>query len=220
MTTLTTSGDAPPPYGWTDSTPTHAHAYLMPAVEAVLAPLGKGLQIVDLGCGNGALAGILAQSGHRVVGVDVSPDGIEIARRRYPGLDFRVGSVYDEGLAERLPQADVVVSLEVVEHLLYPRKLFSTAARTLRPGGTLIASTPYHGYLKNVAISLANGWDKHFTVGWDGGHVKFFSKATLRSMAAEAGFVEPRFRGAGRMPWLWKSMILVARAPRVGARIP
>jgi 2-polyprenyl-6-hydroxyphenyl methylase/3-demethylubiquinone-9 3-methyltransferase len=71
-------------------------------------------------------------------------------------------------------------------------------------------STPYHGYLKNLAISLVNGWDRHFEVHRDGGHIKFFSKRTLGRMAEEVGFGRQKFYGVGRLPWLWKSMILVA----------
>ena len=71
----------------------------------------------------------------------------------------------------------------------------------------------YLGYLKNLAIALVDGWDRHHAVGWDGGHVKFFSVKTLSAMAAEAGFTGIRFRFAGRFPPLPKSMCLVARAP-------
>jgi len=73
--------------------------------------------------------------------------------------------------------------------------------------------TPYHGYLKNLVISLVGGWDRHFQVERDGGHIKFFSKRTLRRMAEAVGFRNLRFQGAGRLPWLWKSMILVAQKP-------
>lgn len=205
-------------YGWRSAGPQGSHEYLLPAALAELARVGGGrpLRVVDLGCGSGHVAAELARRGHRVAGVDVSADGIRLAREAYgaelPGLRFHEGSVYDDDLAERLGgEADCVLSLEVVEHLYLPRALFAQAHRLLRPGGALVLSTPYHGYLKNLAISLAGGWDRHWGAGWDGGHVKFFSPATLRSMAAEAGFGEMRVRGVGRAPLLWKSMVLAAR---------
>jgi 2-polyprenyl-6-hydroxyphenyl methylase/3-demethylubiquinone-9 3-methyltransferase len=77
--------------------------------------------------------------------------------------------------------------------------------RHLKPGGVIILTTPYHGYLKNLALSLLNAWDKHFTVDWEGGHIKFFSPKTLSAMLKEAGFGEIEFRGAGRLPYLWKT---------------
>lgn len=73
-------------------------------------------------------------------------------------------------------------------------------------------STPYHGYLKNLALSVFNKWDKHHTPLWHGGHVKFWSRKTLTQLLEANGFKVTEFHGAGRLPWLWKSMILVAKA--------
>jgi 2-polyprenyl-3-methyl-5-hydroxy-6-metoxy-1,4-benzoquinol methylase len=103
-----------------------------------------------------------------------------------------------------------VVSLEVVEHLFYPKRLFEQSRKILVNGGALIVSTPYHGYLKNLALSLTNGWDAHFSVHWDGGHIKFFSKKTLVNMASREGFANIRFYSVGRLPGLWKSIIMIA----------
>lgn len=80
----------------------------------------------------------------------------------------------------------------------------------MKPGGTLILTTPYHGYLKNLALALTGKMDKHFTVDWDCGHIKFFSVKTLTQMVAEQGFRNIRFAFAGRCPYLWKSMVLCA----------
>ncbi len=202
-----------PRYGWNDAGRTEAHAYLLPALLWEVRALARGrvLRVVDIGCGNGAVASLLAEEGHKVTAVDASPDGIDIARAAYPHVRFELCSVYEDrlpGLA--VEPADCIVSIEVVEHLLYPKMLFEQSHRMLRAGGRLIVSTPYHGYLKNLAISLVNGWDRHFTVGWDGGHIKFFSKRSLTGMANAAGFKNIRFVGVGRVPGLWRSMILVA----------
>jgi len=59
----------------------------------------------------------------------------------------------------------------VIEHLFLPRALLRFAAKVLKPSGSLILSTPYHGYLKNLALALTGKLDKHFTVLWDGGHI-------------------------------------------------
>ena len=78
----------------------------------------------------------------------------------------------------------------------------------LRPGGTLILSTPYHGYLKNFVLAATGGLDAHFTALWDGGHIKFWSYKTLTALLKEAQFEGFHFAGAGRLPWLWKSMVI------------
>lgn len=200
-------------YGWLDAEHTGAHEYLIPALLDLVRGLAKGrpLRILDLGCGNGSVASRLAEEGHVVTAVDVSLDGIEIGRAAFPGVRFEVCSVYDDSLVELTGDGlDCVVSLEVVEHLFCPRRLLEQSHRILRTGGHLIVSTPYHGYLKNLALSLVNGWDRHFGVDWDGGHIKFFSKRSLSRMAVGAGFRACRFAGAGRIPGLSKSMIMVA----------
>lgn len=203
-------------FGWTQPGPTCAHGYLLPTILRLITNLSRGrlLTVVDLGCGNGYVTARLAKLGHKVIGIDVSSDGIEIARQAYPNIDFRVASVYDENLlAEFTGVVDCVVALEVIEHLFYPRKLLEQSYRLLRPGGAIIVSTPYHGYLKNLAIALVNGWDRHFEVERDGGHIKFFSKRTLSRLALEAGFRNLRCYGVGRLRGLWKSMILVGEKP-------
>ena len=106
-----------------------------------------------------------------------------------------------------------IISLEVVEHVYAPRDWARTLFNLTAPGGTAVVSTPYHGYLKNLAIALTNGFDTHFTALWDHGHIKFWSRATLTSLLEEAGFSVTGFARVGRIPALAKSMILVAQRP-------
>jgi 2-polyprenyl-6-hydroxyphenyl methylase/3-demethylubiquinone-9 3-methyltransferase len=91
--------------------------------------------------------------------------------------------------------------------------LIRNAFRLLKPSGHFIVSTPYHGWLKNVALALSGKMDNHFTALWDGGHIKFWSRETLSELLTEKGFTDLRFVGAGRVPYIWKSMILTARKP-------
>jgi 2-polyprenyl-3-methyl-5-hydroxy-6-metoxy-1,4-benzoquinol methylase len=169
-----------------------------------------GADVLDIGCGNGHLAGQLAALGHRVTGVDVARDGIEIARRTYPHLRFEAMSIYDPRLETIVvPNVTCVLAIEVLEHLFYPRRLFEVGRLLLPRGGVMIVSTPYHGYLKNLATSVVNRWDQHFTVDVEGGHIKFFSRRTLTTMASDEGFEVRGFRGVGRIPVFWKSMVVL-----------
>jgi 2-polyprenyl-3-methyl-5-hydroxy-6-metoxy-1,4-benzoquinol methylase len=196
-------------FGWRDPDESCAHRYLLPAVLAELA--GKAsMKVLDIGCGNGYVTAKIAGLGHDIVGMDVSRDGIEIARATHPGIRFELASVYDAKVSDLAGLVDCVVALEVLEHLFFPRQLFAVSYEVLRPNGVLILSTPYHGYLKNLAISILNGWDRHFAVEHDGGHIKFFSKRSLERMAVSCGFRRPRCRGVGRIPFVWKSMVMVA----------
>lgn len=123
-----------------------------------------------------------------------------------------MASCYDP-LAERFGSFEVVISLEVIEHIYYPRKFVGSVYDLLRPGGIIILSTPYRSYLKNLTLALAGKMDAHFTALWDGGHIKFWSVKTLAALLAEAGFIDITFRRAGRLPPLAKSMIAVAKRP-------
>jgi 2-polyprenyl-3-methyl-5-hydroxy-6-metoxy-1,4-benzoquinol methylase len=197
-------------YGWASEAADPAHVYLLPAILRALPR--SPVDIVDLGCGNGAIAGVLARRGYRVTGIDQAEDGIALARKANPALTFHCASVYDD-LLKLVVQADVVLASEVIEHLYRPKMLLAAAHKVLRPGGLIIVTTPYHGYLKNLAIALAGKFDRHVDVNWDGGHIKFFSPRTLTSMVKAQGFREPQIYFAGRIPLLWKSMVLVATKP-------
>jgi SAM-dependent methyltransferase len=114
-----------------------------PAVARMLRRSGHrdGL-VVDLGCGTGIAAEILLGAGYDVLGVDMSADALEIARRRAPAARFEQGSLFD---AELPPCVAVTI---VGEGLCYTaderagrggaRKLFDRAYAALRPGGLLV----------------------------------------------------------------------------------
>jgi 2-polyprenyl-6-hydroxyphenyl methylase/3-demethylubiquinone-9 3-methyltransferase len=170
------------------------------------------MRIFDLGCGNGSVAAALAHRGFEVIGVDPSEQGITEANRQYPGLHLSVASAYDD-LTSHYGRFPVVISLEVVEHLYFPRRYAQTIFDLLEPGGRAIVSTPYHGYWKNLILAAAGKMDAHFTALWDHGHIKFWSVATLRTLLREAGFSDVRFTRVGRIPILAKSMVATATKP-------
>jgi len=189
-----------------------SHSYLSgPIRELCARNAPAGGRVLDLGCGNGWLARELDEFGFEVTGVEPSESGIRCARQLVPRASFHQLGVYDD--LSDIPDEgyDAVLSAEVIEHLFAPRALIEVARNKLKPGGTFIVTTPYHGFAKNLAISLWNGWDRHHQPGHDGGHIKFFSMQTLQGLLEERGFKVIDFVGVGRVPWLWKSMILVAR---------
>jgi 2-polyprenyl-3-methyl-5-hydroxy-6-metoxy-1,4-benzoquinol methylase len=199
---------------WFDDTPTAS--YLRETVHSIVASFGRQhgtpLRIVDFGCGNGSIAAELAVRKHQVIGIDRSSSGIQLARKRGSTARFEVCSLYQDRLFDIAGEgADCVLAIEVIEHTANPRRVFEAARRVLRPGGLIIVTTPYHGYLKNIAISLVDGWDRHFQVASVGGHIKFFSRRTLDAMAKEHGFHDRKFQGTGRLPGLRKSLVMSAR---------
>jgi 2-polyprenyl-3-methyl-5-hydroxy-6-metoxy-1,4-benzoquinol methylase len=208
--TKTTDQGQIPDYGYHDATNAHTHAYLF---DPVLRALNKAnaRTVFDLGCGNGSFASLLADH-FDVTGIDYSKTGIQAAKVNFPNVKLEEGSAYDD-LSARYGQFDAVISLEVVEHLFDPRLYAKRVFELVKPGGVAIISTPYHGYLKNLALAITGKMDKHFTALWDGGHIKFFSFDTLGTLLAEAGFKDVGFTRVGRVPVIAKSMIAIAFKP-------
>jgi SAM-dependent methyltransferase len=103
--------------------------------------IDKGL-VVDLGCGSGIWAGELSLAGYDVLGIDISPAMIEIARKRVPGGEFRTGSL----LRVKLPRCEAVTALGECFNYLFDetnsidqlRHLFHRVYSTLKPGGVLV----------------------------------------------------------------------------------
>jgi 2-polyprenyl-6-hydroxyphenyl methylase/3-demethylubiquinone-9 3-methyltransferase len=189
---------------WEDS-------YIAPKVIQRLHTEPRICSVLDAGCGNGNLSGRLTAEGLEVCAFDASTSGIEHARRAFSGVRFEVASVYDD-LRQRFGQEfDACVCVEVIEHLYDPRAFVCRVFDVLRPGGLFIVTTPYHGYVKNVALAVTGKLDNHYSALWDGGHIKFWSRATLTTLLEEARFQVIGFEGAGRLPLLWKSMIVTAR---------
>jgi 2-polyprenyl-6-hydroxyphenyl methylase/3-demethylubiquinone-9 3-methyltransferase len=180
-------------YDWNKDSPEDCHSYVLPTILKLL-PCGKHI-ILDAGCGNGYIAGKLISFGYFVTGIDVSPDGIFLARNAYPNGVFEIRSVYED-LSDLITNVDIVISSEVIEHLYYPNRFLQNMNSILKLGGWLLLSTPYHGWLKNSLISLTGQWDKHHMVDWEGGHIKFFSEKSLTNLLTVNGFENIVFKNA------------------------
>lgn len=199
-------------YGYSDAALTHAHSYIL---NPILKSLDKksGRIVLDIGCGNGALVRHLLQLGFEAYGTDASEEGIHIAKKFNPA-HFELQDLAKDDLPDKFQKIgfNTLISTEVIEHLYDPRSFVSFCKKILMQngGGELILTTPYHGYLKNLVLSLAGKWDFHANPLWDGGHIKLWSRKTLSKLLEEQGFKVTHFEGCGRLPYLWKSMLIKA----------
>src|SRR5258708_4563066 len=145
-------------YSYSHSEPTWPYQSVWgPVARLIGSRAWPDRRAFDLGCGNGFLADELSKNAFRVSGVDPSVSGIEQAHKAFPHLNLEVGST-DEDLAARFGVFPLVYSIEVVEHVFDPKLYAKRFYELLEPGGLGIITTPYHGWLKNVAISMSGKW--------------------------------------------------------------
>jgi SAM-dependent methyltransferase len=175
--------------------------------DFLLSHVRAGERVLDLGCGEGAFCAQLASAGIEPVGAEVAESAVARARERHPGLRFELVPAHGP-----LPFADAafdaVWASEVIEHVADTARWLSEVRRVLRPGGSLLVTTPYHGRLKNLMLALA-GFEAHFDP--TGQHLRFYTRRSLRDTLEQFGFEQIEIAGAGGAPLLWKTMLARAR---------
>lgn len=173
-----------------------------PAADAL-----KGLRMLDVGCGGGLLSEPLARLGAQVVGVDASPGNVAAARLHAQSegvaVDYRLG----EPAQVLAPgeQFDVVLALEVVEHVSDVPDFLDTVARRVAPGGLLIASTIDRTW-KSFAFAIV-GAEYVLRVLPRGTHQwsRFVRPAELAASVARAGLQQRDLRGMRYLPLLHRA---------------
>lgn len=126
---------------WSASYDAEAGGGLFAADEPVVAECLSGRKpgvALDAACGTGRFAEWLARRGHKVIGVDTSPDMLAYARRRVPGGEFHVAALDHLPLPE--DSVDVIVCALALVHVDRLQPVLAEFARVLRPGGDLVIS--------------------------------------------------------------------------------
>lgn len=121
-------------------------------VVELLAP-APGMSVLDLGCGNGTLTAKIAAAGARVTGLDASPEMLVLARRQYPGLDFRMADATDFSLNE---QVDAVFSNATLHWIPQERQpaMLRCVSRALKPRGRFVAELGGKGNTRTIHEAL------------------------------------------------------------------
>jgi 2-polyprenyl-6-hydroxyphenyl methylase/3-demethylubiquinone-9 3-methyltransferase len=164
-----------------------AHFTLSPGGDRP-GPLA-GLAILDVGCGAGLLSEPLARLGANMTGIDPAAGSLEVARRHAEetgaSLAYRAASV--EALAAEGASFDVVLAMEVVEHVRDVKSFVKTACGLVRPGGLFAAST-LNRTLRSFALAIIGaeyvlGWVPRGTHRWE----QFVTPEELRAACRAAG---------------------------------
>lgn len=181
-------------------------------VLAPLIPKKTGVSILDFGCGKGHILSELGKLNPtaNLVGLDVSESALKVAHERLPGVQFYY---IEDGGTFPLDDTsvDFIFTSEVIEHVYDTENAFRELARVLRPGGTLLLTTPYHGLVKNLAITLF-GFDRHFDPSSP--HVRFFTNRSLSRMLERNGLTITRRGYYGRFWPVPHSVYVVAEKRR------
>jgi 2-polyprenyl-6-hydroxyphenyl methylase/3-demethylubiquinone-9 3-methyltransferase len=168
----------------------------------------EGLRFLDIGCGGGLLTEPMARLGAAIVGVDPSEKNIKTASVHRDemglGIDYRVGTAED--LAAAGETFDVILNMEVIEHVSDPRAFTASCAAMLKPGGLMFVAT-LNRTLKSFGLAIIGaeyvlGWLPKGTHQWE----KFITPAELSGWLSENGLAAKEQLGVTYSPFTrqWK----------------
>jgi 2-polyprenyl-6-hydroxyphenyl methylase / 3-demethylubiquinone-9 3-methyltransferase len=187
----------------------------------------KGLRMLDIGCGGGILSEPLARLGAQMVGADPSKENIAVANAHAQesgvAVDYRATTA--EELAAQAERLDVVLAMEVVEHVVDVNAFVATCGSMVKPGGLMIAAT-LNRTLKSFALAIVGAeyvlrWLPRGTHQWD----KFVTPDELELAFERGGLRVTGERGVVYNPfadrWQLSSVMdvnymLVAERPKEG----
>lgn len=167
-----------------------------------------GLRILDIGCGGGLLCEPLARLGATLVGIDAGGGVIPVAQAhaQQSGLTIDYRHTTAEALVDTGDRFDVVLCMEVIEHVSDPRALLTACKDLLKPGGLHLCST-INRTTKSFATAIIGAeyvmrWLPRGTHDW----AKFITPDTLFGLLQEAGLTPVDRKGFQFNPvsWQWR----------------
>ena len=173
---------------------------------AMLHPFA-GLRILDIGCGGGLLSEPMARLGAVVVGADAAPRNIPVAQihAQQSGLTIDYRHTTAEALAAAGEQFDIVLNMEVVEHVSDPLAYLTACRQLLKPGGLMICSTlnrnPKSFLMAIVGAEYVMRWLPKGTHEWS----KFITPDELYDLIRQAGLDPVDRKGFvfNKLTWVW-----------------
>jgi 2-polyprenyl-6-hydroxyphenyl methylase/3-demethylubiquinone-9 3-methyltransferase len=165
----------------------------------------EDLSLLDMGCGGGLLAEPMSRLGFAVTGADASERNIGTARAHAAegglGIEYRAATA--ETLAAEGLAFDVVLNMEVVEHVADVGAYLKASSRLVKPGGLTIVAT-LNKTLKSLALAKIGAeyvlnWLPRGTHDWN----RFLPPAELRAMLEEAGLTICKTQGVSFNPLAW-----------------
>ena len=177
--------------------------------DLALSLLDGGRKLLDVGSGSGSLMFKARDKFEEVYGIDISLSRVEAAKKNAVekfgennNFHFLVCNIngridFPDGMF------DVVTAIAIIEHVFDPYFVVGEIHRVLKPGGVFVVEVPNIAYLRH-RIHLLFGklpitsspfnWKE---IGWDGGHLHYFTKKTFCRLLEECGFKVLKVSGSG-----------------------
>ncbi len=168
----------------------------------------KGLRVLDIGCGGGLLSEPMARLGAEVVGADAAERNIPVARvhAEQSGLVIDYRHTTAEALAAAGERFDVVLNMEVVEHVADPQAYLTACQELLKPGGLMICSTLNRTSKSFLMAIIGAEWVMRWLPKGTHDWAKFITPDELYALIGKAGLRPVDRKGMVFNPvaWIWK----------------
>lgn len=172
-------------------------------LESTLSGLKQGETpgVLEIGVGTGAMMHWFRLKGLNPVGVDISQQAVNTLKEK--GFDMRLADLNENPLPFSENSFDIVLSLDVIEHVIDPIFFMSELFRVCAPGGHVVISTANSRTLKSMYILMVRGrfpWTSHEKLGWDCGHLHYFTSRDVVELGKNMGFNIVKQDGASLIP--------------------
>jgi methionine biosynthesis protein MetW len=177
--------------------------------RSALPMIERGYRVVDVGCGEGSLGMKIRDKYQEVYGIDISEEAVRIANQN--GILAHQANLN----VERAPFPDgffdAAVSLDVIEHVFDPIRFIKEIYRILSPGGYAVISTPNIRKVQRILTLIAGRFPhtSYDPVGYDGGHLHYFTSHDMKDILSSNGFVVEEVDGICGDRRTWKYRLAV-----------
>jgi len=157
--------------------------------EVVKQILPSGDRYIDIGCwtGESVLSYGAVHKFREVHGIDLVPEALKEAQKR--GISTHFVDLNCDNIPFPDNYFECITLVAVIEHLVTPYHILEETRRVLKPEGVLIIGTPNVASLSNrIRILLGHRPRTSFDIGWDGGHLLYFTPKELEVLLSQCGF--------------------------------
>lgn len=184
--------------------------FILDRYKLTYQAIPEGESILDIGCGGDLTIMPLWEKYKTVYGIDISKTIIERTQKEFgdkPGIHLAVGDI-NEYINLPGESFDTIIAVAVMEHIFDPYHLMKECHRMLKTEGLLIVAVPNIAWLGNRVRLLLGILPVTSTgEGWDGGHLHYFTRGSLKKLFQQEGFNVSKILWGGPSRKFWGSLL-------------